>query len=542
MKKRTISLLLIITLLLGLLTACGSEPQEDGSFVTPIDNDPVYLDPQIATDKGALSIINNCFEGLVRMNSDGKIISGVATEWSVSDDGLTYSFKLRKDAKWYVTKTAGKTIGEDYETTFDTALTADDFVFALRRAVGKSTNSDNADKLFCIKNAKAIHEGSVSASQLGVKKSGKRSLTIELEYPDSDFLTVLTTAIAMPCNKEFFEITAGRYGLSSSYLIYNGPFYISNWNEDTSVTIKKNSEYAGENTAKAASVFFSVNNEYETRAKKLSQETYDFSPLTYSQYSTISESNEISFSSSQDTLWGLVFNCKDEDMSNKALRLAICRGFDKSLMEKSEYMSGTAEGILPPSVMLSGKAYRDRAGEIKQIGYNSKKAGEYWETALSEIEKSGLSITIKCTREHENQLRAVLQNLQKTFGISCDVRVSALEEAQLISDIKSGDFQIAYAPITSESGFASDFLNNGVASITGYENSELTSLINSSQKGSNSQKTKSLKAAEELLISDAVILPVFFAESYYGMNTIAQGIYMSKANGALCFIDALKAG
>lgn len=540
MKKSTISLLLIITLVLGIMTGCGKEMQEGGSFVTPIDNDPVYLDPQIATDKGALSIINNCFEGLVRMNADGDIIPGVATEWSVSKDGLTYSFKLRKDAKWFVTKSAGKTIGEDYETTFDTALTASDFVFALRRAVKKGTNSKSADKLFCIKNAQAIHEGNMSASQLGVKRNGKYSLTIELDYPCSDFLTVLTTAVAMPCNKEFFEITAGRYGLSSSYLIYNGPFYISNWNEDTSVTIKKNSEYAGENTAKPASVFFSVNNEFETRAKKLSQETYDYSPLTFSQYSTIAESSEISFSTSQDTLWALVFNCKDEAMSNKALRLAICRGFDKSLMEKSDYMCGTAEGVLPPSIMLAGEEYREKAGEIKKISYNAQKAGEYWETALSELDKTGLSITIKCSKEHENQLRAVLQNLQKTFGINCDVRVNAVDDARLASDLKSGDFQIAYAPITAENGFAADFLNNGVVSITGYKNSEFTSLIDSAQRGDDKQRVKELKDAEEILISDAVLLPVFFAESYYGMNNEAQGIYMSKANGALCFIDALK--
>lgn len=540
MKKRTVSIILIIVLTLLALTACGKQPEEGGSFITPIDNDPVYLDPQIATDSGALSIINNCFEGLVRMGENGEIIPGVATDWKISSDGLTYTFNLRKDAKWFVTKSAGKTIGEDYETSFNTALTADDFIYALRRAVSKRTNSQNADKLLCIRNAEAINNGTLPSSQLGVKKDGDYKIKIKLDYPSDDLLAVLTTAVAMPCNEKFFNLTAGRYGLSSSYLIYNGPFYISNWNENTSVTIKKNADYSGENTAKPASVFFSVNNETETRAKKLSQGNYDAAKLSFTQYDSISSDKGVNFTSSCDTTWGLVFNCKDADMSCKDLRLAICYGFDESLMEKSEYMKEAADGVLPPSVMLSDGSYRERAGAIKSIAYSSSKAGKYWEKALDKLDKSGMSITITCTQEHENQLRAALQNLQKIFGISCDARVSVVEETELLKNINSGSYQIAYAPMTAESGFAADFLKDIVKNMSRYENAEYDSLIKQAQKADNQSKIKRLKKAESHLISNAVILPVFYAESYYGVNADATGIYSSAANGAVSFINALK--
>ncbi len=526
--------------MLLLLTSCGSEATEGGSFTTPIDNDPVYLDPQIATDKGALSIINNCFEGLVRMNENGEIIPGVATDWRVSKDGLTYTFNLRHDAKWFVTKSAGKTIGEDYETSFDTSLTADDFIYALRRAVSKNTNSQNADKLLCIKNAREINKGKMSSSKLGVKKSGDYKLKITLDYPSDDFLAVLTTAVAMPCNEEFFELTSGRYGLSTSYLIYNGPFYMSSWNENTSVTIKKNESYAGENTAKPASVFFSVNTESETRAKKVTSGTYDFAPLTFSQYSSIKDDSSAVFTSSQNTLWALIFNCKDSDMSNLDLRRAICYGFDKSLMEKSEYMTESASGVLPTSIMLSGGAYRDKSGEVKSPSYNAKKAEKYWENALEELDKTGLSVTIKCTHEHENQLRAVLQNLQKTFGITCDARVSVVEESELITSVKNGDYQIAYAPITAESGFATDFLKDRISEITRYENSEYTSLIKQAQKADTQHRAKYLKKAETHLVEKSVLLPVFFSESFYATNAESKDIYISSADGAVCFINAIK--
>ncbi|MGN0464064.1 MAG: peptide ABC transporter substrate-binding protein [Acutalibacteraceae bacterium] len=540
MKKNILSAILAIILIIPVMTSCGKKPEEGKSFTMPIDNDPVYLDPQIATDSGALSIINNCFEGLVRLDENGDIVPGVATDWSVSDDGLSYTFNLRKDAVWYVTKSAGKTIGEDYETSFSTALTADDFIFALRRAVAKTTNSENADKLLCIKNAEAIHAGNMSSSKLGVRKDGDYKLKIKLDYPSEDFLTVLTTAVAMPCNEKFFNITAGRYGLSSSYLIYNGPFYISNWNENTSVTIKKNLSYSGDNEAKPASVFFSVNSELDARAKKLSQGTYDFTPLSFEQYKSIENDRDVSFSESRNTLWGLIFNCSDADMSCRDLRLAICYGFDKSLMKKSEYMSEAAAGALPPSVMLSGGSYREKAGETGSLDYSAKKAGKYWEKALGKLEKDGMSITIKCTQEHENQLRAVLQNLQKIFGISCDARVSVVEEAELLKDICSGSYQIAYAPITASGGFAADFLESGVKAFSRYDSPEYDRLIKCVQKGDNQDRLKSLKQAEEHLISNAVLLPVFFADSFYGANADAQGIYISSADGAVCFINAIK--
>lgn len=540
MKRRIVSLILIITTALLLLTSCGSEPKEGGSFTMPIDNDPVYLDPQIATDKGALSIINNCFEGLVRMNADGEIIPGVATDWKVSKDGLTYTFNLRHDAKWFVTKSAGKTIGEDYETSFDTSLTADDFIYALRRAVSKNTNSQNADKLLCIKNAQQINSGKMSSSKLGVKKSGDYKLKITLDYPSDSFLAVLTTSVAMPCNEEFFELTSGRYGLSNAYLIYNGPFYISSRNENTSVTIKKNESYVGENTAKPASVFFSVNTESETRAKKVTSGTYDFASLNFSQYSSIKDDSNASFSYCENILWGLIFNCKDSDMSSLNLRRAICYGFDRSLMEKSDYMTESATGVIPPSVMLSSDSYREKAGEVKFPEYNAKKAEKYWDKALDELDKTGLSITIKCTHEHENQLRSALQNLQKTFGISCDARVSVVEESELLSSVKSGDFRIAYAPITAESGFASDFLASSVATAARYESDEYSSLIRQAQKADNQKKAKYLVKAEEHLADEAVLLPVFFADSFYGANAESKDIYTSSADGAVCFINAIK--
>ncbi|MGN1418589.1 MAG: ABC transporter substrate-binding protein, partial [Acutalibacteraceae bacterium] len=225
MTKKIISLFLCTALVLLSFTACGSGGANE-RIVTPIDSEPEYLDPQIVSDKGAKNIVLNCFEGLVCYDENGEIVPAAAENYSVSDDGLVYTFDLRQDGQWKVTSAAKKIIGEDKAESFDTRVTAHDFVFALRRALQPETLCPYASSLMNIKNAKKVNSGSVSSKNLGVKASSDYTLVITLERKDSDFLSALTLPACLPCNEEFFELTKGRYGLSADNLIYNGPFYI----------------------------------------------------------------------------------------------------------------------------------------------------------------------------------------------------------------------------------------------------------------------------------------------------------------------------
>ena len=102
MLKKSIAIILCAFLLISTFTACGEIKGSDAGIVFPIDRDPEYLDPQIISYSGSRNIIANCFEGLVTLNPQGEIAPGCAESWSISDDGLTYTFKLRQDCKWRV--------------------------------------------------------------------------------------------------------------------------------------------------------------------------------------------------------------------------------------------------------------------------------------------------------------------------------------------------------------------------------------------------------------------------------------------------------
>ena len=210
MKKITrIASIFLSLALIFLAAACG----KDGSGAAlsyPIAAQPDCLDPQIAQGAEAKTVVLNCFEGLVRKDAEGKYSPAAAMCWSYDAATLIYTFKLREDARWVKMKKAFKPIlGDNIDKTFDSRVTAADFVFALRRAVAPATGAPEALSLGVIKNAKSIINGKMSSDKLGVQAVGDFELRITLESAtdESAFLDLLTKAICMPCNETFFTAT-----------------------------------------------------------------------------------------------------------------------------------------------------------------------------------------------------------------------------------------------------------------------------------------------------------------------------------------------
>ena len=245
--KKIIAVMMCILITVSLFSGCSSKSTKI-DFIYPFSGDIKSFDPQIASTADEFLIIENCFEGLVRVNDDGSVQAGVAKTWDISDDGKTYTFHLRQGAKWNVQSKDAENITAAQKlmgTAFNPDITANDFVFALRRACEKNTDAPLFSSISNIVNASDIHSGKKSSSELGATALDDYTLEIKLKSADSGFLNVLSTAIAMPCNEEYFNATKGRYGLGLDYSIFNGQFYITNVLE-SSYVLKKNSQYVGD--------------------------------------------------------------------------------------------------------------------------------------------------------------------------------------------------------------------------------------------------------------------------------------------------------
>ncbi|MBQ1967813.1 MAG: peptide ABC transporter substrate-binding protein [Clostridia bacterium] len=559
--KKIISLLLALILLFS-LSACSSTKGVDARLIFPIDRDPLFLDPQIISDTGAKNIILNTFEGLVTLGEKGEILPGMAEKWDVSSDGKTYVFYLRQDSRWRVTAAAKRVLGDDeiqlYPTynekgklnpieegkdVFNITVTAHDFVFGLRRALRPETKCPTAYKLYAITNARAINEGLMPESDLGVSALDDHTLKITLENNDPDFLYTLLEPSCMPCNEIFFEKTGGRYGLATRYLIYNGPFYINNWADDSSVSIRKNADYYyNAKNVMPYSVYFSINDEQDTRLRKLKNETYDITPFNEMQAASIEGSRSYRFDSFDSAMYSLIFNCKDTYLSNIDVRRAIASGFNFNLIQ-ADFNKDTAQHVFPSAMTIGTEPF----GQLtkKFTAYTATDAKATLRKGLNAIDKSKAEIVLLCKTADEIFARKLIQNWQASLGVILNVSVEITDENTLRTRIKKGEYQLALGEISyggnSPQDAALRFTSDSRDNISGYSSTGYDEVVKAiAQADGGVAKAKAIEKAESYLSGAAVVLPIYEVKSYVAYGKGISGIIYNRTGDVLYFRNVLE--
>jgi oligopeptide transport system substrate-binding protein len=188
--------------------------------------EPKQLDPQRSSDTVAGMILGHTMEGLTRLDPANKVVGGQAESWELKDK-TEYTFKLRKGATW----SDGKQV------------TAQDFVFAWRRALDPKTASEYAFILFPIKNAAAINGGKMPTDQLGVKAVDEMTLTVSLENPTEYFLKLTSFPTYFPSREDLVAKYGENYFSDVDKMIFNGPFTVASWKHNASMKLVKNEKY-----------------------------------------------------------------------------------------------------------------------------------------------------------------------------------------------------------------------------------------------------------------------------------------------------------
>ncbi len=536
-KLAVLALSVMMLLLFGGCSADGRDEQ----VIYPIDKDPEFLDPQIVSSEGARNIIANCFEGLVTVDADGKIIPGCAESWKVSDDGLVYTFHLRDNCQWRISTYAATVLGKEAKEPYYERVTAEDFAFALRRALRPETKSPGAKNLYSIKNAVKVHQGTMGESSLGVKAANDRTLVISLEWADPDFLYSLLDAVCMPCNEEFFKATGGRYGLAIKYLIYNGPFYISNWADDTAITLKRSEGYYDSENVAPASVYFSMNNEQSTRLEKILDGIYQVAPLTSAQARELSETPKYSVNSYSSTVLSFLFNCKEEVFSNVNIRRAVAAGIDLEAVEE-RLGKRTAGGIIPGSMVVSGESYRESAGKLEL--YSHKDPAGLLDKGLKEITKNSIEFTVLCSAEHESLIRTLIQTWQARLGVRAVVTVEVLDDITLRQRVEDGKYQMAFYPLSYSSVTAFNgllrFTTDNANNVCNFSDTTYDNTVGVIKTVNGQQATMgATRNAEEYLLSSCVLVPLYEQTENYGISKGVSGVIFNPTGETLYFRNTL---
>lgn len=251
--KRLIVFLFVLVLSLPF---CGCTDTADAYIYLELPELPTTLDPQLASSDAELMVVKNIHEGLLRQDKNGDIKPAIAEAYE--KNGLEYTFRLRKNAKW--------SNGEK--------ITAYDFVFAFGRALSPETKAPFASRLFAVKGAVSYNSGAATTLE-GVVAADEETLKITLEKDDPNFEKTLTTSVCMPCNEAFFKEAKGKYGLFAENILSSGSYTLTRWRKETfGIRLYRSDTYEGFAKALNAAVFITCDTE-ESAIDKLERESID---------------------------------------------------------------------------------------------------------------------------------------------------------------------------------------------------------------------------------------------------------------------------
>ncbi len=514
---RNIAFAFLMTAVL-LLPSCKEDDGSGHTFKINIENDPSNLDPQMAADKESKMIISNMMEGLVKISPSGGIVPAAAERFEMSEDGLRYTFYLRNDRMW------------ESEAEFSEQMTAEDFVFAFHRIFDPDTRSPYGSDYLCIKNAKDVLNGSMPLESLGVKAIDDLTVEFTLEYPYFDFLTLLTKTAAMPCSKDFFEYTKGRYGMAADASASNGAFYLKEWNYDpywdnNYLIMRRNVSYSESSYVYPYSLNFFITGDTSLDEETFLNEDTDCFITENADEKLLSENG---YAAANVKTAGLVFNPNSKYFGSKIFREALAKSINREAYAH-DLPDGydLAFGIIPGGITVQGKCYRDIIPDRTFSVYDAG-AAQIWENALKAANTDSVD-NIKITVSENFAASDIIYDMTDRWRneMLFDCMVEIVSQNEYESKLEEGNYDIALIEVGCDENSAYKFLKNfcGDSMFTKYSGGALSEAVDGIKTAESlSDGADKIKNAEFVLINDYTFIPLCYEKEYFIYSSDASDI------------------
>ena len=482
-------------------------------------SEPPDLDPQTTTDQVSFWIINAVYEGLVRTQPDGTTPkgSGLAEDWTVSDDELTYTFKLR-DAKW----------------SDGTPITAYDFEYAWFRAIEPETAAEYAYQFYHIKNAEKYNTGEITdRSQVGIKAIDDKTLEVVLERPTPFFISLTSFITYIPAQKAAVEKFGEEFASAPDKMVYSGPFMIETWDHEQKLNLVKNPTYWDADTVKLERIEGDMITDNNTRINLYETGGLDLTGVPSEFLSKYKDSPE--FGTAADaTTWYLQFNMEDKYFSNENIRKAFVYASDRQSYVDNVLADGSivAGGLTPPLLAgKDGKDFAENRGDLT-YPYDPVKAKELFEKGLEEVgatkEQFEKEVTIVAGEGTwwSRTTQAFQQMWKDALGV--EIPIETMTFAMRLERYNKKDYQISIAgwggdyndPMT----FMDLFVTNGGNNDAFYSNPDYDAYIRKAMEGSGDERIDAMIEAEKLLARDVPIYPLFHPARVYVQREYVKGV------------------
>lgn len=479
------------------------------------------IDTIQTTDKNTFTIIQHLYEGLYRLDEDSNPVPGLAAEEAeISEDGRTYTFTLRDDAKW--------SNGEP--------ITAHDFVYSWTKLANPETAAPNAYLLDSVVNGLEVRTGEKAPEELGVEALSDTEFQVELVEPLPSFLTLISVVWLAPQNEAYVEEQADSYAASSENAIYSGPFVLSNWTQgEETWTLEKNDEYYAADEVKLTKIDFNTIKEDQTGINLFNAGELDLTKIT-GQYVAQYQDNEGLVSHNDIANTFIDFN-KEEGtpLANEHLRKAIAYSINKENLVNTVLNDGSValNGLIPNNLYRNPETdvdFREYSGEY--LTYDVEKAQEEWNLAKEDLGDS-IELSLLVAEDYTNTQTAeyVQSQIQETLdGVTVTVNKQPKNNVNQtradsnydmsISGWIAGDNNLGYYFILYENGSAYNYGN--------YQNEKFNQLVTDAKTvnaNDVNQQFEDYKQAETILLEeDAAQVPLYQGASNYLINPKVKGI------------------
>ena len=509
--KKILSLFLCCLMVLT-LTGCGGLNGDDiTTYTYSSELDIKNLDSSDADDGCSLKAIHAVIDGLTKTDKKGNIVNAVAKSEELSEDGLTHTYKLRKDFKW----------------TNGDPVTAHDFVYAWQRIFRKKRSYYYmfVDGIASIEGAQELSDKIDAGEELtdddlnsmGVKAIDDYTLEVKTTVRVSFFDELMVFPCFFPINEKFAEKQENKYGKSAKTILGNGAFTMTNWEAGSVVEFEKNESYYDQKHVKLNKLVMKLVQEPKVAAQVFEAGETVYAPINSDLVDKYKDDE--AFKQVYDGfLFYISVNFQNSDLANLNVRKAISLAINRKDLCENVLKDGSqvAGGFIPSGLATSpdGVDFRKDSGNF--TSYDKKKAQESLGEGLKELGKDQITLRITYGTD-ESPMDVFATYLQNAFsslkGLKIEM-VATTKQDRIYNKQKNGDFDLSVTRWGPDYGDPTTYLtlaltdnNNNYGHWSNAEYDSIMGKVNSETDAN--ARWQLMIDAEKILCEDLGYIPVF---------------------------------
>ncbi|NLW66002.1 MAG: peptide ABC transporter substrate-binding protein [Clostridiales bacterium] len=573
--KKIIALLLAVMMIVGVLAACAAK----GPAESPKDSDepkgeaidlsiclasePESIDPALNKAVDGAVMLHHFFEGLLKWEDNGveindkvngaKIVPGQAESWEKveNEDGtVTYTFKLRKDAKW----SDGKSV------------TANDFVYAWQRLANHATAAEYTYMIDMVKGYSEVYNGigtgefetvkdektgeesqqeimdHADPSTLAVSAPDDHTFVVTLTYDCPYFLEICAFPSAFPVRQDIIEANGDQWTFDTATYIGNGPFKMEEWKHNAYIKAVKNENYYDVDNITTNSINFQLMDDNSAMLSAFDSGTLQYiEQIPVDEVATRIASGELNIVDYIGTYYAC-FNNKKAPFDDPRVREAFSLVIDRNYIVENVSQAGEvpANGFVPAGIYdakaADGDDFRTVGGEYYSVDEKDYQAN--CEKARKLLADAGypngegfpaVEYLYNTNDNHKAIGEALQQMWQTELGVT--VSLNNQEWNVFMQTRQEGNYQIArngwIADYNDPCSFLDMWYTNGGNNDAQYSNPDYDALIDAAKATDvPAERMKAFHEAEDILIGqDKSLAPIYFYTRYFMLDDSVKGMY-----------------